>query len=184
MQAQSQVISSSSALIGKTEEAAALKTQLRRESAQRQEDAAQAAISVTAAAQAKAAVQQQLALEQQQHASTKQHLIQLEADVLEYSQQRQSEPTLQKQGLTGAKLTSEEAQGQQSSSASALPAQVLSHPCPAVHLLHAWMFKNCQAPTVRRRFWCLKLLHACSGSTCIINDIALLFHLCFPVWCS
>ena len=123
MQAQSQVISSSSALIGKTEEAAALNTQLeqlRFESAQRQEDA----VSATAAAQAKAAVQQQLTLEQQQHALTRQRLTQLEADVLEYPQQRQSEPTVQKQGLTGAKLTSEEVQGQQSSSASALPAQV------------------------------------------------------------
>lgn len=95
MQAQSQVISSSSALTGKTEEAAAFKTQLeqlRHEFAQQQVTGAASADAV--AAQAKAAVQQQLTLEQQQHALTKQRLVLLEA------------------------------QGQQSSSATALPAQV------------------------------------------------------------
>ena len=118
-QEQSEVISSSSALMDKTEEAAAFKyqlEQLRLEFAQHQVTGAASAAQAKAAAQARAAVQQQLTLEQQQHAVTKQRLVLLEAHA------------------------------QQSSSASPVLAQVYMPPCAPVHLLHTLLLKDCQAP--------------------------------------
>ena len=133
LQAQSDLGTCSSALTAETQEAAALSTQveqLGRDFIEALREVTRATISGAAAGQAQAAVQEQLALEKQHHAATQQRLVQLEAglqqDSLAQQGVHQSQVTLQKQEPNGDKVTSNKTQRQQSSSASALPVQVLS----------------------------------------------------------